>query len=665
MENQVDEESRAALFERARSLAAAGDLQGADEVLARASALFPGSAQARAERARLAKGLSATTQATAEWLAAVGLSAGREPIGWWSEAAASSDLLSTEGRELVDRARASSAEAAILLLERQATQLLSAADHDSALAVLSELVGLLPRSSGKAEVDRARSHYVILRTELDNSWVPSSLTAAQAQATSKLIAEPRASWDRGIPQVAFWLFGREPTATWGGAVQFAEQLLTEERWAVITSDIRHVLEMILAPQDPERASQALVAAWNDLSLHLLTLLLRWSPASGEDRFPVSADCIDEILARPFVDTEDAMKRFVLVAVYRPWTLRQLVHDFDDSLSGGSFQVSLGQLRELDHPLPFPGPVSMRPTVAVCVSGQLRGFEAAARSHDFLRLEEVADVSTFVHTWKEVGRPLPSRRHAARAFEGPVLEQFAALVRRHGDEIWATMPSLRDWFRESATANRTQLAQVYGVADSAVEIEDEADERFSDFTNTHKMLWKIAACHRLAVDSGGADFYLRVRPDRSIAVDSAVDWPAVFTSSASERTVFADLPMFGFWGWLGMGDQFAVGTEQVMGVYASTFESLQTWTDETWWGRLSPRWVGHRPLASHLLSRGIVPRSTPGLRLGSYSDAPRPTLEQLEQRLTLDVEASPKGPGQALLDVVRAELRAREDAEKGT
>jgi len=206
-------------------------------------------------------------------------------------------------------------------------------------------------------------------------------------------------------------------------------------------------------------------------------------------------------------------------------------------------------------------------VALCVSGQLRGYREAFSSWSSLGLDGHA-VTTFVHTWHEVGqnwarlwdflreRPLWEAVNSLGA--GWIRDNYPGL----GQAIDAAMAS-------GSTVDEARLREFYGT--DFVWVDDDRQAPFAGNVNTWKMHYKMYEAQRRATDSGiDFDLYIKIRPDQLLRSRSAVDWHQLFEESVRRRALYADRG-YQFTGEIiKLADQFVTGAREPMDAYMSVF-----------------------------------------------------------------------------------------------
>jgi tetratricopeptide (TPR) repeat protein len=272
---------------------------------------------------------------------------------------------------------------------------------------------------------------------------------------------------------------------------------------------------------------------------------------------------------------------------------------------------------IDAPAIVTAPRRLR--VAICVSGQLRGFQQAAPTWQNLRLDD-HDVSVFVHVWKAIGRNWQRIWFFARG--NAVL--YGTLVGPNGlaflrDRYPSLAAAAEAAAAQSNEADEPMLQSVYNTPH--VRIEDDTREQFRNRHNLWKMHYKVDRAHRLALeDERSFDLMIRLRPDREFLPGTAPDWNAIHAQSRDRRTVFTDSPYLYTERQTWLGDQFAVGTQDAMDVYAGIYADMESFTRS---GRFPPDVPDHiRPhtnLFYLCFYRGLLGRTMPDVTFGALLD----------------------------------------------
>ncbi len=258
-------------------------------------------------------------------------------------------------------------------------------------------------------------------------------------------------------------------------------------------------------------------------------------------------------------------------------------------------------------------------VAICVSGQLRGFQQAATTWRHLRLED-HDVSVFVHVWKEIGR----NWQRIWSFAAPNPKLYDTLVGPSGlAMLRGRYPTLLDAAlavaAENNEANEAMLRDVYNTP--FVRIEDDRAEMFRNRHNLWKMHYKIEQAHRLALEDGRTfDLMIRLRPDREFLPGDPPDWNAIHAHSRDRKVVFTDSPYLFTERQTWLGDQFAVGTQEVMEVYSTISSDMEKFAIAGAFPPDVPAQIRpHTNLFYLTFYRGLLGRMMPDVAFGALLD----------------------------------------------
>ena len=291
----------------------------------------------------------------------------------------------------------------------------------------------------------------------------------------------------------------------------------------------------------------------------------------------------------------------------------------------------------------------KPRIALCVSGQLRGYERAFETWKRALLP-FGEFDIYVHTWARVGRAIPQSGRKALPFEGTAFrEAWWRLSQQEGRlALQARQPHLMAALEVGNTVDAARVRAVYGAVEAVVE--DERDPRFNGFTNQDKMHYKIHAAANLAERSGRTyDLVMRLRPDMEVKLPG-FSWSALRRHCAMQPVIFADLGFGLNDEWLLIGDMMAIGAPETMRVYAST------WTRTTDIGALDlfcvpGHFVGHVSLAQCCWYAGVDVRILPYSR-GQLLDLPPLSRDAMLQALARDAEGRDDPIDRALATAAR-------------
>ncbi|MGI9253792.1 MAG: hypothetical protein ACR2J8_08595, partial [Thermomicrobiales bacterium] len=185
-------------------------------------------------------------------------------------------------------------------------------------------------------------------------------------------------------------------------------------------------------------------------------------------------------------------------------------------------------------------------IALCVSGQLRGFVDAAPTWRRLGLWQ-HQLRVFVSTWRCLGVAPVDLRQIKRGFSG----QLHSTVADIGSELFAERyPSVVARLREMPDVATEQMIRSV-IPDAEILIEDDDAEPFAGWSNQEKMLYKIDSAHQMAASSGEEfDLEIRLRPDYQTGYrEPAIDWRQVLSQVRRNEMVLTEFfdrfnPMLG-------------------------------------------------------------------------------------------------------------------------
>ena len=277
-------------------------------------------------------------------------------------------------------------------------------------------------------------------------------------------------------------------------------------------------------------------------------------------------------------------------------------------------------------------------IAVCVSGQLRGFKEANLTWDRLGLSN-HNTDFYIHTWKNVGVRFPDptwRPHVERRFNDKnFVSAYISMCAKYGvSTVTELYPSIFSTSSGDFIATPTSIKDAYGPR-CVVAIDDDLDDRFVAMANQDKMYYKIRECFKLAESSEKQyDLVIRIRPDLKINEGTSVDWHDVYEKCSRDNIVYSEAPpllkenIF-------VGDQFGASTFELSKIYANTFDFHDFAKEHKILGIPSVR-GGHTTLAWSLLSHGIKNEQLKQIKWGGLSDIQKLDSSQIRDLLEKDI-----------------------------
>ncbi|QCO55511.1 tetratricopeptide repeat protein [Pseudorhodobacter turbinis] len=170
-------------------------------------------------------------------------------------------------------------------------------------------------------------------------------------------------------------------------------------------------------------------------------------------------------------------------------------------------------------------------VALCIAGQMRGYEKAAPSV-LKNLIEPLDADVFIHTWSDIGSSINEHR---RTLPVPFPEYIPGKIQHKRPQFDAMFPAYSASISESGKVDCNRLETLYNPVAAVIE-DSPAPEDFDDFFGfsvpekllnaeiksqwSRQLFYKIWKCNELkkaAELKGGFtyDLVIRLRPDLSI------------------------------------------------------------------------------------------------------------------------------------------------------
>lgn len=253
-------------------------------------------------------------------------------------------------------------------------------------------------------------------------------------------------------------------------------------------------------------------------------------------------------------------------------------------------------------------------VALCISGQLRGFKQAFPSVK----ESIVDVLSpdiFVHTWEDVGCREPDNAlFAHRVFDKHFGHAYGNLFTVYGwayPDIKSRLPNLFRLFDKESKVTESDLKEFFST--NYVVVENDKSGKFLGMSNQHKMLYKINECDKL-IDITGIDYdiVIRLRPDKPLFKKDQIDWHQCARYLNNNRTIFTDgmyglTMMFECGGALIWADQLAIGSRHSLKYYSSLYELRDFFINEGLSFFVHPTSfpIGHRLLADGFFLAGYT------------------------------------------------------------
>lgn len=303
-------------------------------------------------------------------------------------------------------------------------------------------------------------------------------------------------------------------------------------------------------------------------------------------------------------------------------------------------------------IPFIVRAKRKPKVALCVSGQLRGFRQSLASWQRTLLPGI-DGTFFIHSWQRIGRAQPVPNRSILPFDG---ERFSAEYRAIAIELGLEAmteryPALFTELAESGVVDEASLSDLYRTPH--VRLENDEEPRFAAWPNPEKMHRKIESSFDMAAASGEEfDLVIRLRPDKPIRF-MGFDWADMMEATRAPL-LYAETAMDVHYGAIAVGDQFALGSFAASQVYArSAGEAPDLWRFDLM--KFDQQFTGHITLAQVCWLHGIAVRKVP-IKFGPLQDPEPVGARTIARCLREDSAGRDDGLDRRLIAAIEADLR---------
>ena len=299
------------------------------------------------------------------------------------------------------------------------------------------------------------------------------------------------------------------------------------------------------------------------------------------------------------------------------------------------------------------------SIAVCVSGQLRGYIGCLEALlQILGLEE-HKYRVFVHTWNNVGRKFPVIANSSkRTFGGEFFITYLNVFSKKKDlvgYIKNIYPNFYSLLINTNQASIDDLREYYKTDD--IVIEDEEDERFLLWGNQEKMHYKIYAAHSLAVNSGEKfDLEIRIRPDCKLSTKEKINLLDIYENSKSNLSVFTPggLINSGSFKTTIINDWYAIGVPEAMSAYTDTYKEFKYFNSNKTFSYPN-HFMGHVTIEHNIFINGVKIEKTFG---GTLLDPYKLSIHEIYTALRKDIKTRiPTSEDQMLLGACKKDISA--------
>ncbi|MEO9616150.1 hypothetical protein [Parasphingorhabdus sp.] len=299
-------------------------------------------------------------------------------------------------------------------------------------------------------------------------------------------------------------------------------------------------------------------------------------------------------------------------------------------------------------------IKRKPRVAICISGQLRGFRSTFPT--WQPLLAAIDATIFVDTWKQIGRGTPEPFRFVLPFEGKNFNrEYKSIGTNLGlDELRLRYPVFFQKFEQSGDISAAELSDFYGTPHVCVD--EESDPEFCNLSNSEKMYVKTEKCFAMMQGSGEEfDLVLRIRPDKPITA-VAFDWADMLNAVQARPALYCETALGVHYGALLMGDQFALGLPETSRIYAETYTRAKDLLDIGLY-RMGDELAGHSSFAQVCWLHGIDVCKVP-IKFAPFREAEKMSAEEIRLSLAEDSAGRMDGYDQRLIAANSADLKSR-------
>jgi hypothetical protein len=290
-------------------------------------------------------------------------------------------------------------------------------------------------------------------------------------------------------------------------------------------------------------------------------------------------------------------------------------------------------------------------IAVCISGQLRGWRKAINSWKEYSVFGEHDTTYIIHTWKDTGINIPQPPKDERALPKSFFRSYRTCWNKFGEkEMYTRYPHFFALWSEKSEVTKEELQAVYGT--SHIVIEDDTCNPFVKMSNAEKMYYKISQCHEFVEQLGDKfDLIVRIRPDFQFLEGSHIDWNNIYEKCRSQRVLLSDMysrylfPNIGFC----MPDQLAISTPETMRAYASAYK--MTISNQNQKFKYFPvDFLAHRNVAYSTLYYGV---SVEGIGIPcTLAPSFKPTHVEIYEAIVKDSQGRMDSYDRSLLEALR-------------
>jgi tetratricopeptide (TPR) repeat protein len=283
----------------------------------------------------------------------------------------------------------------------------------------------------------------------------------------------------------------------------------------------------------------------------------------------------------------------------------------------------------------------RPRIALCISGQLRGYKSCFGSLQSLIIDRY-ETQLYVRTWARVGNAVGT--HGARLQRMLPPELAAEIPSQWTDEdFFARFPSSRGVLLADATVSHDELAAFMHPANCVIENETAFEAaaahlpRADNLMNAYKMYYQMAGCLTMAglADPARWDAYdlvIWIRPD--------IRLPRLRIESLLQECIDLDFVLTSFLPPLNVGDFTLIGSPANMSTLATLWDEILRGGERD--PRFAQQGLGPPYLCNHLFRTGRrVKHTDMFVAADAGPHGARPDAMRLLDAMTRDLRGKPR------------------------
>lgn len=313
--------------------------------------------------------------------------------------------------------------------------------------------------------------------------------------------------------------------------------------------------------------------------------------------------LDPVFAKKLIKTNDKrliLRVFSLLPIHKNNINSFIKYKLMDSLEHPVLKLAYSNALSVKkyHRSTFKPVLKNKLKIAVCVSGQLRGYKKALASWDKFGFND-HDVDTYVCVWGDVGRKKLHPAHIHRLASPNVAQVFRDFISSYGlAKFKSKFNKFSEYLNSVNLAITSDIEKTYNT--SNVLLVD--DDKYTDFSNMEKMHMMIDKCWNMIKEPEIYDLIIRIRPDKSLSQFS-FDLTN-FNQDYFTNSIITDSAPSVRMNDIYMGDQFAIGNPQVMKIYSEIYSKYLKKNEPLFEMRGFEQLCAHSTLYANLLLNDI-------------------------------------------------------------